>query len=80
MFDDWEGMDVREELSKRQKDVYHFIVVYLAMHGYPPTLREIASAIGLASTNGVADHLKALERKGYVERKPGISRAITLVA
>ncbi|MCA9522077.1 MAG: transcriptional repressor LexA, partial [Myxococcales bacterium] len=44
--------------------------------GYPPTIREIGAHMGIGSTNGVSDHLKALERKGYLERDLLKSRAL----
>jgi repressor LexA len=47
--------------------------------GYPPTIREIGESLGIRSTNGVNDHLKALERKGYVYRDKSKSRAIRLI-
>lgn len=62
-------------LTSRQQQVLDFIGSYHRVHGYSPTMREIAAHIGVSSTNGVNDHLKALARKGYVEnakpRKPG---------
>jgi repressor LexA len=47
--------------------------------GYPPTLREIGEHMGIRSTNGVNDHLRALERKGYLRREDMKSRALKLV-
>src|SRR3954452_13336052 len=49
-------------LSARQAEVYTFISRHIAASGYPPTIREIGVALGIRSTNGVADHLKALKR------------------
>lgn len=46
----------------------------------PPTLMEIAAAFGLSSAAGVSDHLKAIERKGYIRRRPGVSRGIEVQA
>lgn len=54
------------ELSPRQRDVLDFIIRTLDRLGTPPTYREIGDALGIASTNGVADHIKALARKGYL--------------
>src|SRR5690606_23054524 len=48
--------------------------------GYPPTLREIGEYMGIRSTNGVNDHLRALERKGYLRREDMKSRALRLVS
>jgi repressor LexA len=48
-------------------------------NGYPPTVREIAGAIGVNSTNAVQQHLRELERKGYLSRLRGSGRALTIV-
>ncbi|HEV8324183.1 MAG TPA: transcriptional repressor LexA [Myxococcota bacterium] len=65
-----------QELTDRQEAVLDFIYTYMEKQGWPPTLREIGSYLGIGSTNGVNDHLVALEKKGYLERVPGKSRAI----
>ena len=66
------------KLTKRQQQVYDFLVVYLADNGYPPTLQEIASHLHVSGNLGVLRHLKALEREGLITRSPGSSRSITL--
>jgi len=63
-------------LTKRQKMVLDFINRTITSKGYPPTLREIGSHMGIRSTNGVNDHLRALERKGYLKREDMKSRAL----
>jgi repressor LexA len=68
--------DVR--LSPRQKQVLEVIEKSIADYGYPPTLREIGSALSINSTNAVNDHLKALERKGAIWRDSARSRGISL--
>src|SRR4051812_16874194 len=68
--------DAKEPLTDRQKQALDFIGRYLGTHGFPPTLREIGEAMGIRSTNGVNDHLKALEKKGYLEREDLKSRAL----
>jgi len=68
-----------EILTDRQEEILHYIQRYLDENGYPPTIREIGHAFGIRSTNGVNDHLKALERKGYVARGELKSRALTLL-
>ena len=68
--------DVKEALTDRQKQALDFIGRYISQQGYPPTLREICEHMGIRSTNGVNDHLKALEKKGYLERQDLKSRAI----
>src|SRR5437870_5380346 len=60
--------------------VLDFIRQSIADRGYPPTLREIGARMGIRSTNGVNDHLRALERKGYLRREDMKSRALRLVS
>src|SRR4051794_11422176 len=66
----------KEPLTDRQKAVLDFISRCISRRGYPPTLREIGEHMGIRSTNGVNDHLKALEKKGYLEREDLKSRAL----
>ena len=63
-------------LTDRQLEVLRFIARQIEDCGYPPTIREIGEALDIRSTNGVNDHLKALERKGYLSRDPVKSRAL----
>ena len=62
--------------TDRQLEVLRFIASEIEARGYPPTIREIGEALDIASTNGVNDHLKALEKKGYLQRDPVKSRAL----
>ncbi len=64
------------KLTARQKAVLDFITVSIDRRGYPPTLREIGNHLGIKSTNGVNDHLRALERKGYLTREDMKSRTL----
>jgi len=57
-----------EDLAPRQRQVLDFIATSIQQQGLPPSLREIGDALGIRSTNGVADHIKALVKKGYLER------------
>jgi repressor LexA len=66
-------------LTKRQEQTLDFIRQSITERGYPPTLREIGEHMGIRSTNGVNDHLRALERKGYLRREDMKSRALKLV-
>jgi repressor LexA len=66
-------------LTKRQEQTLDFIRRSIESRGYPPTLREIGEHMGIRSTNGVNDHLRALERKGYLTREDMKSRALKLV-
>jgi len=65
-----------EELTDRQKQILHFIVRESESRGFPPTIREIGEQMEIRSTNGVNDHLKALERKGYLTRGEQQSRSL----
>ena len=56
-------MDSLPELTARQRQVFDFIESKIQEWGYPPTIREIGEHLGIKSTNGVADHLKALKKK-----------------
>jgi repressor LexA len=66
-------------LTGRQQQTLEFIRKSIDERGYPPTLREIGEYMGIRSTNGVNDHLRALERKGYLRREDMKSRALKLV-
>lgn len=66
-------------LTERQREIYDFVVRYADRHGYPPTVREIGEAVGLASPSTVHAHLANLERAGYLRRDPTKPRALELV-
>lgn len=67
-------------LTRRQRRIYDYLRRYLKHNGYPPTVREIGDYFMIASPNGVAGHLAALEKKGWIKRKTkGASRAIKLL-
>jgi len=68
--------DSRGTLTDRQREILEFITQSIRERGYPPTLREIGVHFGIKSTNGVNDHLRALEKKGYLEREDLKSRAL----
>jgi repressor LexA len=65
-----------QKLTDRQEMVLQYIESSITDRGYPPTLREIGNFMGIRSTNGVNDHLRALERKGYLTREDMKSRAL----
>ncbi len=65
-----------DHLTQRQRDILDFISTSIDRRGYPPTLREIGEHFGIRSTNGVSDHLKALEKKGFLAREDLKSRAM----
>jgi repressor LexA len=67
------------DLTKRQQEIVDFIKRYSARHGYPPTVRDIGRAVGLASSSTVHQHLANLERVGLLRRDPSKPRAIELL-
>ena len=67
------------ELTGRQREIWTFLVEYVDAHGYPPTVREIGEAVGLASPSTVHAHLANLERAGLLRRDPTKPRALELV-
>ena len=67
-----------DELTARQAEVLQLIVDFLQTTGFPPTRAEIAQQLGFRSANAAEEHLRALERKGYIEMLPGASRGIRL--
>jgi repressor LexA len=67
-----------DELTARQAEVLQLIADFLQATGFPPTRAEIAAQLGFRSANAAEDHLRALERKGYIEMLPGASRGIRL--
>ena len=68
--------DDRDPLTDRQREILEFITQSIRERGYPPTLREIGVQFGIRSTNGVNDHLRALEKKGHLQREDLKSRAL----
>ena len=67
------------DLTKRQQEIFDFIRKYSAKYGYPPTVREIGKAVGLASSSTVHAHLANLEKIGLLRRDPSKPRAIELL-
>ncbi len=67
------------DLTKRQQEIFDFIKRYSARHGYPPTVRDIGKAVGLASSSTVHAHLANLERIGLLRRDSSKPRAIELL-
>jgi len=66
-------------LTARQQEIWQFLVGYVDDHGYPPTVREIGEAVGLASPSTVHAHLANLERAGLLRRDPTKPRALELI-
>ncbi|MFY0758767.1 MULTISPECIES: transcriptional repressor LexA [Metabacillus] len=67
------------KLSKRQQDILNFIKLEVQKKGYPPSVREIGEAVGLASSSTVHGHLARLESKGLIRRDPTKPRAIEIL-
>jgi repressor LexA len=67
------------DLTKRQQEIFDFIRRYSARYGYPPTVRDIGKAVGLASSSTVHAHLANLEKIGLLRRDPSKPRAIELL-
>lgn len=67
------------DLTKRQQEIFDFIRKYSARYGYPPTVRDIGKAVGLASSSTVHAHLANLEKIGLLRRDPAKPRAIELL-
>jgi len=67
------------DLTKRQQEIFDFIKSYSAKFGYPPTVRDIGKAVGLASSSTVHAHLANLEKVGLLRRDPSKPRALELL-
>lgn len=68
-----------KELTKRQNEILNFIKEYIVSHGYPPTVREIGSALGISSSATIHAHLVNIESKGFIKRQETKNRAIELL-
>jgi repressor LexA len=73
------GRHIEMDLTKRQQEIFDFIRKYSAKYGYPPTVRDIGKAVGLASSSTVHAHLANLEKIGLLRRDPSKPRAIELL-
>ena len=65
--------------TKRQQDIFGFLLEYISEHKFPPTIREIGERFGIRSTNGVRDALKALEKKGLIKKFSNQARGIGII-
>jgi repressor LexA len=70
---------VELKLTQRQQEIFDFVRKYVGEHGYPPTVRDIGKAIGLASSSTVHAHLANLEKLGVLRRDPTKPRAIEVL-
>ncbi|MGO1570414.1 MAG: transcriptional repressor LexA [Canibacter sp.] len=67
-------------LSQRQQDIFDYIATSISLRGYPPTMREIGDAVGMASLSSVTHQLSRLEALGYIRRDKGRSRTVEILA
>lgn len=63
-------------LTKRQQEIFDYILKFTSEAGYPPTVRDIAKGVGLSSSSTVHFHLNAIEEKGFIQRDPSKPRAL----
>jgi repressor LexA len=68
-----------DNLNPRQREILEFLRDHTRTHAYPPTVREIGSAVGLSSSSTVQNHLNTLEQRGYIRRDPTKSRTVEVV-
>lgn len=66
-------------LTTRQSQVLNFILDFSSQHGYPPTVREVAAHFGFRSPRAAHDHMKALQKKGFIQSAPGLPRALKVM-
>src|SRR5699024_3833588 len=74
-----EGVESMDVLTKRQADILQAIKEFMAKNGYPPTVREIGSQVGLSSPATIQFHLTQLEQKGYIKKSNAKNRTIELL-
>lgn len=72
-------MPDKQELTTKQREILDAVEAWVAEHGRPPTLREMALRMGVASTNAIRDHLRVLETKGYLKREARLSRGLEVI-
>jgi len=70
---------VKRKPTEAQYRVFMWIQTYIGANGYPPTRKEIATGMGCSSGNAAEQHLRALQKKGWVVLKPGIARGIQII-
>ena len=68
-----------EKLTKKQQMILDFLKQEIRKNGYPPSIREICTSVGLSSTSTVHSHLESLERKCYIKRSPSKNRSIEIL-
>ncbi|WP_373047204.1 hypothetical protein [Vulgatibacter sp.] len=68
------------QVTERQLEVLRVVDDLHRAEGLPPAVRQLGAVLGIASTNGVMDHLRALQKKGLLERRPKVSRGLFVTA
>ena len=66
-------------ISAKQREILEYLKEVILKKGYPPSVREICTAVGLSSTSSVFNHLEKLEKNGYIRRDPAKPRCIEIV-
>ena len=69
----------KDKISAKQEQILNYIKKNILDKGYPPTVRDICTAVGLSSTSSVHAHLNTLEERGYIRRDPTKPRAIEIL-
>jgi repressor LexA len=72
-------MPTKQELTAKQQEILEAVQTWISEHGRPPTLREMAVRMNVASTNAIRDHLRVLETKGYLKREARLSRGLEVI-
>lgn len=70
---------MKQTLTRKQEESYQCIVRFIEEHGFPPTVRELRTLLGVASTSTVFSRIKQLEKSGYIRRVPASPRAIGIL-
>lgn len=70
---------MKQVLTKKQEESYKFIVSFTDEHGFPPTVRELQTLLGLASVSSAFERIRQLEERGYIRRIPSSPRAIEIL-
>lgn len=70
---------MKQRLTQKQEESYQCILEFIEKNGFPPTVREMAALMGVASTSTVLSRIKQLEKTGYIRRVPASPRAIEIL-
>lgn len=70
---------MKDELTPREKDLFEYIILFMTVNGYPPTVREMMKGINTKSAHHTTEMLCKLSEKGYITYKPNSSRTIKVL-